>query len=257
MSKASDSPRQPRRLIDRGVKERFLLALRAGAHRDAAAAQAGFSAQALYAARRRDPLFRLGWLWALELSAAEERERDRAAQVRQGAFAGADGGRVEIAPNNHRALQKQRMRRVRFGAARKTIFLDHFAGTADVVAAAAAAGVGVSTVYQHRARDPQFAEDWDVALRQSYVILEAEAVRQRLEAQRRIRESPNPTGEMAKEFERVMQLLARYDRRDGRIGMRSVQHGRQKRWTFEEAMAALDKKLRSLGLRHGIPGDQP
>jgi hypothetical protein len=54
-----------------------------------------------------------------------------------------------------------------------------------------------------------------------------------------------------------MQLLARMDRRDGRIGTRSVRHGRQKRWTFEEAMAALDKRLRSLGLRHGIPGDKP
>ena len=62
---------------------------------------------------------------------------------------------------------------------------------------------------------------------------------------------------MAQEFERVMKLLARYDRRDGRVGPREIGHGRQRRWTFEEAMVALDKKLRSLGLRHGIPGDKP
>ena len=262
MSGASDSG-PARRLIDREVKLRFLASLRAGAHRDEAAAQAGFSPRALYTARRRDPLFKLGWVWALELSAFEERARERAARVREGeaadagAEAGADRDGVEIAPNNQRALQKRKVRRVRFGAARRKIFLDHFAGTADVVAAAAAAGVGVSTVYDHRARDPHFAEDWDAALRQSYVLLEAEAVRQRLEAQRTIRERPNPTGEMAKEFERVMQLLARMDRRDGRIGTREVRHGRQRRWTFEEAMVALDKKLRSLGLRHGIAGDTP
>lgn len=28
-----------------------------------------------------------------------------------------------------------------------------------------------------------------------------------------------------------------------------------KQWTFEEAIVALDKKLRALGLRHGIPAD--
>jgi hypothetical protein len=264
MSEAGDSG-PARRLIDRAVKVRFLAALRAGAHRDEAAAQAGFSPRALYTARRRDPLFKLGWVWALELSAADERERERAARVREGgaADAGADAGAdrdgedVEIAPNNQRALQKRKVRSVRFGAARRKIFLAHFAGTADAFAAARAAGVSYSTVYDHRARDPQFAEDWDAALRQSYVLLEAESVRQRLAAQAKLRETPEPTGEMAKEFERVMLLLARMDRRDGRIGMREVRHGRQRRWTFEEAMVALDKRLRSLGLRHGIPGDKP
>jgi len=50
-----------------------------------------------------------------------------------------------------------------------------------------------------------------------------------------------------------MTLLARYDRRDGRVAGRGIGHGRQRRWTFEEAIAALDKRLRALGLRHGIP----
>ncbi|HMG47519.1 MAG TPA: hypothetical protein VK614_08690 [Allosphingosinicella sp.] len=263
MSGAIDSAGPARRLIDTVVKVRFLASLRAGAHRDAAAREAGFSPRALYTARRRDPVFRLGWAWALELSAADEREQERAARVRDGgpadagADAGADGDGIEITPNNQRALQKRKVRSVRFGAARRKIFLDHFAGTADAFAAAEAAGVSYSTVYQHRARDPQFAEDWDTALRQSYVLLEAESVRQRLAAQAKLRETPEPTGEMAKEFERVMLLLARMDRRDGRIGTREVQHGRQRRWTFEEAMVALDKRLRALGLRHGIPGDTP
>jgi hypothetical protein len=259
MSEAGDSGRPAKRLIDAEARARFLVALRAGAARQAAAREGGFCLRAFYRAGKRDPVFRLGWVWALELSAADEREQERAARVRRGepADAGADADRdgeeVEIAPNNQRALQKRKVRSVRFGAARKKIFLDHFAGTADAFAAAAAAGVSYSTVYEHRARDPQFAEDWDGALRQSYVLLEAEAVRQRLEAQAKLRQNPEPTGEMAKEFERVMLLLARMDRRDGRIGMREVGRGHQRRWTFEEAIGALDKRLRALGLRHGIP----
>lgn len=251
MSGGSDSERPERRRIKAKERARFLAALRSGVHRDEAARQAGFSAQAFYNARRRDPVFRLGWIWALELSAAEEREKVRASTP------GGEAAGIEITPNNRRLLQKRRVRAVRFAAARKQVFLDHFAGTADAFASAEAAGVHVSTVYKHRSLDPEFARGWDEALRQSYASLEAEAVRQRLAAQRLIRETPEPTGEMAKEFEKVMQLLARMDRRDGRIGTRQVRHGRQERWTFDDAIKALDRRLRSLGLRHGIPESHP
>jgi hypothetical protein len=109
----------------------------------------------------------------------------------------------------------------------------------------------------HRRNNPEFATLWDVTLREAVAGLEAEAVRQRVEMQRRLRDNLEPKGEMAAEFERVMALLARWDRRDGRVGPREIRHGRQKRWTFEDAMTALDKRLRSLGLRHGILEDQP
>lgn len=253
MGKRTDSGRPAGRRIDAEARACFLGALRGGARRDEAARRAGYSAQAFYNARRRDPVFRLAWIWALALTAAEERDKYRASTL----AAGAAG--VEIAPNNQRRLQARRVRSVRFGAARKKIFCDRFAGTADVFASAEAAGVHWSTAYRHRAADPQFAQDWDEALRQSYALLEAEAVRQRLEAQRRLRESPEPTGEMAREFERVLQLLQRMDRRDGRIGTRAVRHGRQKRWRFDDAIALLDKKLRALGARHGVvpPEDGP
>ena len=49
-----------------------------------------------------------------------------------------------------------------------------------------------------------------------------------------------------------MQLLARYDRRDRRYGLRERQYGRLKRWSFDEAIVALDQYLRALGARHGI-----
>ncbi|HEX8240355.1 MAG TPA: hypothetical protein VF574_11510 [Allosphingosinicella sp.] len=61
----------------------------------------------------------------------------------------------------------------------------------------------------------------------AYDRLEAESVRQRLEAQRRLSENLEPTGEIALEFERVMKLLARYDRRDGRLGAREIGPGQE------------------------------
>ena len=149
------------------------------------------------------------------------------------------------------------MRRPRFDDCRKRIFLAHFAGTADAHAATSAAGVAYVTVTQHRRKDADFAAGWDEALAVAYASLEAEAVRQRLEAQRDLREGLCPTGEVSREFDKVMQLLARYDRRDGRIGIRERGAGALKRWTFEESMTLLDKKLRALGSRRLPPPAEP
>jgi hypothetical protein len=247
MSGKSDSRVAPGR-IDAAAKAGFLEALRAGARRDEAAKAAGFSCEAFYQARKRDPAFRLGWIYALEASAAEEREQRRASTL----LALGDDERVEIAPNNQRILQRRTVRHTRFTDKRKKRFFDVFAGTADLFAAAEAAGVHVSTVYRHLRIDPEFTAACDEALAVAVASLEAEAVRQRLEAQARLRENLEPAGEMAQEFERVMKLLARYDRRDGRVARREVGRGQQRRWTFEEAIGALDKRLRALGLRHGI-----
>ena len=245
MSGTGDS-RPPRRRLEMAAREAFLAALRDGVPRDEAARQAGFTAEAFYYARKRDGVFRLAWLWALELSAADERA----------AFAGRGLDEDEtIAPNANRRLQRRRVRRRRFDDKRKRIFLDHFAGTADAHAAAAAAGVGYSTVVQHRLKDAEFAAGWDEALAVAYAALEAEALRQRLEAQRNLREGLCPKGEMAQEFERILQLLARYERRNGGIGLRGVGEGRERRWTFDEAIAELDRKLRAMGARHGIEAE--
>jgi hypothetical protein len=90
-----------------------------------------------------------------------------------------------------------------------------------------------------------------------------ESVRQRLAAQERLREAiessdPVPlAGEIGAEFERVMKLLARWDRRDGRIGPRERSPGSERVATFEEAIVALDKALVAFGVRRGIipPGE--
>ena len=53
------------------------------------------------------------------------------------------------------------------------MFLDHLAGCANVTRSAAAAGVGVSTVYDARRREPAFAEQWADAMEAGYATLEA------------------------------------------------------------------------------------
>lgn len=217
--------------IDAEVKDAFLAAVRRGLRLEDAAAEAGCSLPGLYGARRRDRVFAAAWRDALEQSAFDERR---------------------IAPNNKRRLQRRKMRHVRFTDKRRAIFLSYFAGTCDAVAAAEAAGVDDTTVYKHRIRDAAFAAAFQEALEQGYVRLEAEALRQRVEAQRRIREAPGkgvlPTGEVAVEFERVMKLLDRWDRRNGRVGPRTVAPARRETWTFDEAIDALHKRLQSLAI---------
>jgi hypothetical protein len=245
----ADSNKPARRRVDGEAKAIFVAALRAGAHRDEAAKQAGFASQAFYYARQRDPLFKQAWLWALELSAADERFAAAAASP------GAVPGEYEIAPNANRRLQRRPVRRPRFDDKAKRRFLDFFAGTADVRAAAKAAGVSVSAVTEHRLKDPEFDGACEEVLGHAYKQLRAEALRQRLEAQRKLREGICPAGEMGREFERVIQLLDRYERQGGMIGTRAVGRGRERRMSFDEAMVALDKRLRALGLRHGIEAE--
>jgi hypothetical protein len=238
-----DSGKAPLRRIDVAAKARFLTALRAGASRAEAAAGSGFSWRAFYQVRRRDPVFHFAWLAALELCAVDERDARRAAARLAERKAGG-----AIQPNNKRLLQLRVRRGFAFTERRQQIFLDHFAGTADERAAADAAGVSYKTVRAHYRRHSDFAALWDEALHVSYATLHAEALRQRLAAQQRLRDNLEPAGEMAQEFERVMQLLARYDRRNGTIGGRDPAPSASRAWTFEQAIGALDKALDALAI---------
>jgi hypothetical protein len=242
-----------RRLIGEAAKSAFLESLRSGAGREEAAAAGGFPLASFYNVRARDPVFRMGWQWALDLAAIDQRGGELARRAAQGE------PDDRIAPTRGRLLQRQRMGWVKFTAGRQQIYLDHFAGTADCEAAAAAAGVSTATVRAHARKHPEFAAAEKEALHLAYAALEAEAVRQRLEAQRRLSEDLAPTGELAQEFERVMKLLARYDRRDGRIGPREVGPGQEQVCGWDEAIETLARKLRALGVRRGVvpPGDDP
>jgi hypothetical protein len=248
MDQEHDSSGAPRRLIDTAVKARFVAALRRGQSREAAAEAAGFPLASLYTARARDPLFRLAWEWAMDLYAWYEK-------VGEPLPPADDAGPVRIAPQRRRPLQLRRMNWVKFNESRQQIYLDHFAATADSGAAAARAGVCTQTVDTHARRNPEFAAVRAEALKIAVARLEAESVRQRLEAQRRLSETLSPSGEVAEEFERVMKLLARWDRKGGTLGPRPRPPSPSEVWTFDEAIVALEKRLTALGFMK--PGEAP
>lgn len=59
-------------------------------------------------------------------------------------------------------------------ASRRTLFLDELRRTANISAAARAAGVSRKTAYWQRQNDPALREDWDHALEEALDDLEAE-----------------------------------------------------------------------------------
>ncbi|MEA3061671.1 MAG: hypothetical protein QOJ94_1452 [Sphingomonadales bacterium] len=247
MGETGDSCSGPRR-IDAAAKAAFVAALRGGARREDAAEAAGFSLMGFYGARARDPAFKAEWAAALAAPAAAER-RVRAYDER-----GTERGEVRIAAANRRLFQRRRRRHVRFDAAAQAIYLAHFSTDGDSRAAAAAAGVSPSTVRLHRNTDPVFREAHKQALAEAYEYLRIESVRQRLAAQERLRAAieaaepaspPELAAEAAAEFDRTMKLLARVDRKPRAPDRYGPRHGR---WTFEQAIALLEKRLDALGV---------
>ena len=204
----------------------FLAGLKRGLSMEDAARNAGYSAGGFWKARKRDPAFDEAVEEMLELSNTPR----------------------FVSPGNGRRWQLRRIRRLRFVDWRKEVVLAHVAGTCDLTAAAEAAGVCASTVHRHLAKDPDFAALFQAALQQGYPLLEAEALRQRLEAQRLLREGLLPAGEIPREFERILQLLQRWDRRNGKVGPRQIAHGQRKAMSFEQAIAELDRYLAALGI---------
>lgn len=83
------------------------------------------------------------------------------------------GKGTRITGGNRRRVQARAAPRGSFGAVERQKFLDHLAGCANVTASAKAAGVGVSTVYEARRRDPVFARQYAEALEMGYATLEA------------------------------------------------------------------------------------
>jgi hypothetical protein len=240
-------------VIDAAAKVAMLAALREGRRLGEVAAAYGVTLQAFYSARRRDPLFAAAWRDAHALSA----EAERRPPADLGAEAQDD---LPVVPNNQRLMQRRKMRHVRFDERRKGAFLAAFARSCDLLAASAAAGICERTVYNHLRFDPAFAEAFQAALEEGYRWLQAEAVRQQLEAQERLRSAteaaeevgePLPLAEAGVDFDRTMKLLARWDRGGGRLGPRQVGPFGQRVCTFEEAMVALDRRMRSLGLLKG------
>jgi hypothetical protein len=261
----TDESRAPQRRIEADAKTAFLAALRAGARREDAADRAGFSLTGFYGARRRDPAFKADWAAALAGAPAAER-RSRAYAERDEAVA---RGELRIASANRRVCQKRRRTHVRFTLERQELFLEHFAATGDTKASAEAAGVSESTVHLHRRLHPEFAELYREALAIAYPRLEEEAVRLRLASQARLRAAvergacrePGRDGTRCPtcghdpdddaQFDRNMQLLARWDRKPRNVDSQFTPGGRRQRATFQEGIAWMDRKLRALGIRSG------
>lgn len=226
----------------------FLFGLARGATVAGAAAAAGLKVATLYYRRRRCAVFAQAWREALEAWDA-----DAAAAAEAAAAADAAGGEEArgtiVRWHGGRGLMRKRKRPVEFDRARKQAFLDHFAETCNLEASAAAAGVSLSAVYGALKMDTAFAEGFEEALRIGYLFLEAEAVRQQREAQKAYRISPKGDGAaQAQTFERTMQLLREYKRPSAGVGRRAT-GARLTKWSFDDAFAALEKRLQAFGLR--------
>jgi hypothetical protein len=154
----------------------------------------------------------------------------------------------------------------RFDRARKKIFLKWFAATANAKGSARRAGVGYSTVYDHRMADARFAEAWDRALEQSYARLEAKVVQMQFDeaAAKPIDfdgafEPPDPP---VLDLPMAMQLLKQHKTEVMRIreerALRSARDGRRRKTlgyereriaSDAEVRRALVKSLQAFGVR--------
>jgi hypothetical protein len=189
----------------------FVAALRRGALVEAAARAVGIAISTLYHRRKRDPVFAFAWDAAAALSAA--------------------------APG----------RRLRFAVARRRRFLGAFEGSCNILHSCAQAGVHPATVYRHIGRDTGFEAACRKALARGVARLARELAAERAgRARRWSLHEIVPTGEPTRDFDEVMKLLAQWDRPDGSIGPRRVRHGRMRRWSFDEAIALLAKRLRAM-----------
>ena len=168
-----------------------------------------------------------------------------------------------IIPNKNRRLQVAPTGRKLFDDAAKDEFLEWFAATCNCSLAARKTGFHYRTVIRHWREDEAFGARCEAALAMGYARLEELALRAAVEALAPARRRP-PKGDRAPPPEHfamdpmtAVQLLREHKRHLAGLAGGSgawAKPGRPpKRVSFEEAMALLDKKLRSLGLRHGIP----
>jgi len=180
------------------------------------------------------------------------------------ASAGSGQG-LRIIPNKNRRLQVAPTSRKLFDEAAKDEFLEWFAATGNCALSARKIGFHYRTVIRHWREDEVFGARCEEALRMGYPRLEELALRAAEEAlkraaAKRIKGDRAPPGEHFRmDPMTAVQLLREHKRHlaglAGGSGRGAKPGPPPKRWSFEEAMAALDKKLRSLGLRHGIPAD--
>jgi hypothetical protein len=233
------------RAISLAQAARFVLALRDGATVAAAAAAARVAVTTLYYRRRIDAAFAALWADAVAGASAD------IAAARAGGRAALDAAQgTMLREHPDRWLVRKRRRAVEFTRARRQVFLDHFAESCNMAAAAAAAGVTERTARKALAADPAFAGGFEAALAIGYENAEADALAQALAAQEAYRIAPSAENE-AIAFDRAMAVLREYKRGHGRIGRRPYRQ-RPVLLPLEDGFAALERELDAFARREAL-----
>lgn len=92
-------------------------------------------------------------------------------------MADCEGGEIRRNKKGELQVHRRKVRKDGFTDARKKRFLEQFAATGNVTAAAEDAGMSLRTIYSHRGKDAAFREAWAEAQEHCYASLEAELVR--------------------------------------------------------------------------------
>jgi hypothetical protein len=220
------------------AKPAFVEALTRGATVAEAAREAGATLFALYRWRGLDPGFDLAWREAAEAS------RGWVAKARPG-----------------RPLRAVRTkRRVRFDGAARQSYLAVLALTCNSDEAARQAGFHPSTVRRHLRRDPALAAAARAALERGHERLEQLLAAERAKAGARMEEVLDSAFDLVAppaDEDRLERILSGYARPDGRIAPRSVSAPKRRRkWSFDEAIALLERRLRWMGVEIGESDDE-
>jgi len=138
----------------------------------------------------------------------------------------------------------------------KSVFLEWFAATCNVVLAAGKAGVAYQTVFKHRMKDRAFAEAWDRCLAQGYARVEAQMLETEVAG---AGAGFDPDGDLdAPELQKIdpqlgLALLREHKKSLGTgatpFGAARKQGRQPKIATNEEVRAALVKRLAVFGMR--------
>ncbi|WP_156442667.1 MULTISPECIES: hypothetical protein [unclassified Sphingomonas] len=100
--------------------------------------------------------------------------------------------------------------RVQWSAAMRATFLDHLAATCNVSAAAEAARVCKTSVYQIRRRDADFAAQWEEALALGYQMVETRLIGHVLAGLTRVDRMDERGDAPAIDFEAALKLLSQH-----------------------------------------------
>lgn len=152
---------------------------------------------------------------------------------------------------------------VRWNKAMKADFLDTLAATCDVTKSAAAIGVGTSSVYALRRRDPAFLEEWAQALRQGYQLIETLLLGHVLAGGARDKTIPDTEERGAIDVDTAIRLLNAHRTAQtgtgggiapGRTGRAPNRGGgpRQQRASDADTDAAILKKLDAIDKRRAL-----